>query len=263
MKSFFAALSGPIARLLGRRTGAAPSEAAVARLHLGGPRASLLRSSLALGLPLIAFILGAIALIEDGVRRGVVAELGSSETARVALTEQALATSLRSLAGDLLFLAHASQVDALIAEDDAAAREAVGALFLDYAEHRRVYDQLRILDERGREAVRVDFRGGQPVAVPPDQLQDKSDRYYFKDAIGLPAGAVYLSPLDLNVERGEVERPFKPMLRLATPLDDANGVRKGVIVLNYLAQDLLGVFDRTLARSAGLRILLNDSGQWL
>ncbi len=263
MVSFFAALSGQVARLLGRRTGTAASGAGSVRPHLGGPGASLLRSSLALGLPLIAFILGAIALIEDGVRRGVVAELGSSETARVALTEQALAISLRSLAGDLLFLAHAAQVDALIEGSDTGAKKRVAELFLDYAEHRRVYDQLRILDNAGQETVRVDFRGGHPAVVAPEQLQDKSDRYYFKEAIGLPAGAVYLSPLDLNVERGEVERPFKPMLRLATPLDDANGVRKGVIVLNYLAQDLLGVFDRTLARSAGLRILLNDSGQWL
>ena len=80
----------------------------------------------------------------------------------------------------------------------------------------RLYDQIRIIDGSGMETVRVNLsKDGVPVIVPDEDLQNKGKRYYFRDSIGLNEAEVFISPFDLNIEHGEVEIPYKPMIRFA------------------------------------------------
>ncbi|BCO08231.1 hypothetical protein GF1_06070 [Desulfolithobacter dissulfuricans] len=90
--------------------------------------------------------------------------------------------------------------------------------FQVFARHKIWYDQVRLLDHDGQEIIRVNATENGPVIVPPEALQDKSQRYYFSDLRKLQKGEIYLSPLDLNVEHGEIETPHKPTLRLAARL---------------------------------------------
>ncbi len=98
--------------------------------------------------------------------------------------------------------------------------------------------QVRYIDANGQEIVRVDVVDGQAQVVPDDELQDKSQRPYFQEAIGLPEGALYISPLELNVEHGQIEEPFKPVIRYATPTY-YQGQAVGVVVVNVDAQPIL------------------------
>ena len=77
------------------------------------------------------------------------------------------------------------------------------------------YAQVRWLAPDGMELVRIDRQGQRVWRVTDDQLQNKGERYYFRDAMALPWERVYVSPLDLNVEHGVIERPFNPMIRIA------------------------------------------------
>lgn len=104
------------------------------------------------------------------------------------------------------------------------------------------YDQIRYIDKSGKECIRVNFEK-QPVIVPDHMLQDKRDRYYFKEIIGLKKGHIYISPIDLNVEHGQIEQSFKPMIRFSTPLY-VSGQFKGVIILNFKARIMLDTFER-------------------
>ena len=61
--------------------------------------------------------------------------------------------------------------------------------------------------------VRVNFNHGELYIVPKEGLQSKEDRYYFIETIRLERGKVYVSPLDLNVEKAEVEGPPNPVIR--------------------------------------------------
>lgn len=132
-----------------------------------------------------------------------------------------------------------------------------------FLEYRRVYDQIRLIDVTGREIIRINNRRGQGVIVPEAQLQDKSDRYYFQNSVNLEPGDIYMSPMDLNVEGGQIEVPYKPVIRVATPIFKPGGERWGVLVLNYLADRIL---DRVaqLDRQTDTRLqLLNSDGYWL
>ena len=66
--------------------------------------------------------------------------------------------------------------------------------------------------------------GGLAKVIPPAQLQDKGNRYYYHETAKLPKGEVYVSLIDLNRELGKLDLPLKPMLRIATPIRDAAGI---------------------------------------
>ena len=87
--------------------------------------------------------------------------------------------------------------------------------------------------------MRILQRGKVTFITPIHQLQDKSKCYYFQETVSLSEGEIFISPLDLNVEHGEIEQPLKPMIRLGTPLYNQQGKKSGILLLNYLAQNLL------------------------
>ncbi len=146
---------------------------------------------------------------------------------------------------DVLFLSQSEEVTELLeakADGDMAAyeqaRQTLEREFLTFARVKGIYYQVRYLDNKGMEIVRVDSDGRKAFVVPRDQLQDKSNRYYFADTIVLPKGELMVSPLDLNVEHGEIERPFKPVIRYATPVW-FEGQPAGIVIVNVFAARFL------------------------
>lgn len=144
--------------------------------------------------------------------------------------------------------------------EDLTAR--LGEEFLSFSRTRPVYYQVRWIDERGWEALRADFDGRRHYLVPPDALQDKSDRYYFVEALATPPGAVYVSPMDLNVERGAVEVPYKPVVRFAVALSNRRGEPRGVVILNLYASRILGQV-LALGKELGSAALATSAGDYL
>jgi signal transduction histidine kinase len=165
---------------------------------------------------------------------------------------------------DLLFMAGQEELRRYLAQPAApGAREAIAGEYLLFAGRKALYDQVRFIDSEGNERVRINYNAGRPEVVAERDLQHKSDRYYFREALALGRGQVYASPFDLNVERGTVERPIKPTIRFATPVFDARGRKRGVVVLNYLGDVLLRKLDESAPRPPGTLLLLNGDGAWL
>jgi len=76
--------------------------------------------------------------------------------------------------------------------------------FLAFSRNRRIYYQIRYLDKTGQEMVRIDSNGLRSWIVEREKLQNKSDRYYFKNTMRSFDNRIFVSPLDLNRERGEI-----------------------------------------------------------
>lgn len=119
-------------------------------------------------------------------------------------------------------------------QNDAAFNE-LTAMFLRVMKNKEDYDQIRYIDEKGLEIARID-NDEELVVVSSDELQDKSDRYYFTQTKELDYDEIFISPLDLNVENGVVELPHKAMVRFATPIYDKDDVFKGILIINYKAE---------------------------
>ncbi len=186
------------------------------------------------------------------------------EAARVDIAKNLVAQDFSSVTSDLRLLASNPILHHYLNEGSAKSRAELADLFLAMAKATDRYDQVRYLDASGREIVRVNFNAGSPSIVPHKQLQDKSGRYFFRDSIRLNPDEVYVSPMDLNIEHDQLEIPHKPMIRFGTPVFDSTGRKRGIILLNYLGEELLRHF-RDAMHGGDLRnaMLLNREGYWL
>ncbi|MFQ2201061.1 response regulator [Aeromonas hydrophila] len=141
-------------------------------------------------------------------------------------------------------------------------RDNIAAQFTVLMNRNPDYAQVRWLAPDGMELVRFNRQGQHLQRVPDDQLQNKKDRYYFRDAMVLPWERIYVSPLDLNVEQGVIDRPFNPMIRIAKRL--RLGDRDlGLLLINVQAGRMLKVFANSSGRAADHTMLLNQDGYWL
>ncbi|MBI2367808.1 MAG: hypothetical protein HYV01_22785, partial [Deltaproteobacteria bacterium] len=104
---------------------------------------------------------------------------------------------LSNVKEDVLFLSRLPTFRQLIDLPDtaSAARQPLvnrlGGEFLAFSRAHKAYYQARYIDQHGMEIVRADFDGNQSYLTPPDQLQNKEDRYYFREAIQVPSDEVY------------------------------------------------------------------------
>lgn len=74
--------------------------------------------------------------------------------------------------------------------------------------------QARWLALDGQELIRFDRTTNGIERTADAALQNKSDRDYFKAMQNLAVGQGFMSRIDLNIERGEIEVPFKPTVRI-------------------------------------------------
>ncbi|PLX42580.1 MAG: hypothetical protein C0608_02850 [Deltaproteobacteria bacterium] len=128
---------------------------------------------------------------------------------------------------------------------------------------RKVYDQIRIIGLDGMELVRINYNDGNPSAVAQADLQNKSGRYYFEDTLKLNEGEIFISPLDLNIEKGVIEFPLKPMIRVGAPVFDYKGRKMGIALVNYFGRALLDKFMEIGKQSTSDSYLLNSDGYLL
>jgi two-component system sensor histidine kinase EvgS len=189
---------------------------------------------------------GGIAL-EQKMRRE---NIGIEEQSRIAIASDRLARDLLGPETDLRFVANLPAMSRYLDSANLAQREELEKIFLLLSKEKKRYDQIRYLDDRGQEVIRINYNNGSPTVTQRKQLQNKAGRYFFNDTLKLDQGEIFVSQLDLNVENGSIEVPYKPMLRFGTPVFDRAGRKRGIILLNYFGSELLQDF------STGMRATL-------
>lgn len=193
------------------------------------------------------------------------------EALKLNALSQTILDFLAGLEQDVLFLSQTQALDQYLEAESGAFdqiaveqnREALEKEFLAFAQTRGIYDQVRYLDAKGNEIVRINTdANGVSTIVPQAELQNKVGRYYFDDTIKLSRGQVFISPLDLNIERGQIEilpdGSNKPVIRYGTPVVFNNEV-VGVIITNVLARHFLD----PLKRAESLVYLADKDGFYL
>lgn len=170
-------------------------------------------------------------------------------------------TYLLQLQHDLRILAQSPSLSSFLDRSDDAHREIVEKTLLSVSALSGSYDQVRFIDPAGRELLRVNRDNGFSYLVDQAELQDKRQRDYVQAGLSLPPGGVYISQLDLNIEKQQIEHPFKPMLRLVGSVF-SRGEYQGMVVLNAYGQQLLDALRQNLPQGREL-VLLNAQGDWL
>jgi len=190
-------------------------------------------------------------------------KLASNEVIQVELARISLLRDFEIVLPDISVLANDDYLQQYLNSSDSHSRQSLIEEFKTFLIHKRLYRMIRILDLSGMEQIRVEYRDGDIIVIPRQQLQDKSHRYYFQESIGFGLGELYISPIDLNVEFNKIELPHSPMIRFAINLYNNNNQKTAILVLNYLAQPMLDHFDQMLSGSSGHVALLNHEGYWI
>lgn len=165
--------------------------------------------------------------------------------------------------GDLIFLSRQNELLTYLDLKNIKTKRDIQKEYIAMSLAKKTYDQIRYIDNNGMECVRVNYANGNPEAVPTEKLQNKAQRYYFTDTITLGRKEIFVSPLDLNIEHGKIEEPLKPMLRFGTPVFNNNGGKHGIVLLNYLAKNLLDYIREKKIGETNEGMLLNKEGYWL
>jgi signal transduction histidine kinase len=191
-------------------------------------------------------------------------------TQEVTVRSQGIGRFFDQLSSELLYLANSrGLVDVLTARESRDAQllqMATTRLERDYAALASLYPhiyQIRLITADGREWVRVDRKPDGIHVVPREALQPKGDRYYFRDAMDAQIGQIYVSPLDLNVEFGKIEKPERPVIRVATPVAGPNGAKVGVLIINLHADILLEQIQQMANARQGSAHLFDNQGHFV
>jgi len=187
----------------------------------------------------------------------------SDQHQNVELLRRVTVNDIRSIILDLIYLSAHPQLHQMLEKDHPDDRSKLSRTFLDFSKTKALYDQIRFLDETGMEVIRVNFNQGKPYIVTKDKLRNKAKRYYFADTIKLDPGQVFVSPLDLNIEHGQIEQPLKPMIRFGTPVAYTEGRKRGIVLLNYFGAKMIQDLNKASAGAIGNCMLLNSEGYWL
>lgn len=188
--------------------------------------------------------------------------LGVQQRTLIEQASGSLAATLQLPLADLPYLADRPAVHRWLAGGEALAE--VAADLLTLARHRPDYAKLRLFDADGRELVRINQTPDGPHLVPESELQDKAERDFVREGLDQPSGTIHVSRFDLNVDRGEIERPFRPMLRFGLPVSAPDGVGRGLITINYSGSALLDRLAQLTMPGSDIGVwLVDDEGYWL
>jgi PAS domain S-box-containing protein len=127
----------------------------------------------------------------------------------------------------------AGGIDPLDGVAEAVWRARMAERYLAEIRDRPDYRQIRFIgaDDGGRELVRVERAGpnGEIRIVPDAELVSRADQDYFRQAIALPAGEVYVSPIDISQGNPETNTSRVPVIRVAAPLYTPDGRAFGIV----------------------------------
>ena len=198
----------------------------------------------------------------------VVAE---KEMDKAAMTSKGQLEAIRSLQqNDLVFLqtivfqlAADTGLQSFVTTPTDLSRELILDNWVQVAERVSWIFQIRLISNSGYETLRVDYDRETGFAQSLDSRQNKSESDYFRQAIGLAQGQIYVSPINLNREYGEFSYPLTPVLRMAVPVIQPSGQSSGILVVNFFADKLLDVLDQVSADAPGETLMLNRDGEFL
>ncbi|MEA5098441.1 MAG: SpoIIE family protein phosphatase [Burkholderiaceae bacterium] len=231
--------------------------------HIPAPTALVIKRMLRVFLPTAVFICGCAFFIHQTEIQRQHAELASKEQEAIRAGAVSLNRTLQQVGRDLLYLSGRLQSRQLIDDPSAQNLARLSASWVTFSQANQVYNKIRWLDETGMERMRVDYAEPVPQIVEPAKLQYKGNRYFFIEINRLNANEIFVSPLDLNVDNNQIEVPYHPNIRFGMPVFNSQGERRGIMLINYSARNLLKRFESETGQRSNLQWLVNQEGYWL
>lgn len=163
-------------------------------------------------------------------------------------TQTILKPAIKDIDNIVLALSTNKAVSEFTSIENSHEEEELEQIFLTMADSYENIMQVRLLSKEGKEIIRVDRNkeNSQSFLVGKDNLQDKSDRDYFQEVSKMEKQTIWHSKMNLNIENGKVEIPYKPTMRIAMPLFK-DGNFTSMVIINVLLNDLFASISKSSA----------------
>jgi diguanylate cyclase (GGDEF)-like protein len=227
------------------------------------------RNYMAIGIALFLLInfsvIGSMVLVHLAARSALQKEIKARETAVQSMLVRMINSKIDTVIADLLHMSDMFELEfsGVVDQNYTFAGSETEAHWISLADRKIHYDKLRFIDAGGMEKLRVDYNTTGAISIPEYQLQDKSERYFFREALSVSKNQVYISNIDLNIDNEMVEDPIVPTLRLASPVYTSSGNFAGMIMINYELTEMLSSFSQFAQSSSSDSYWLNQDGYYL
>ena len=189
--------------------------------------------------------------------------LKANESLHIGLLEKSIARDFKSIPFDVEFLLAQGSLLRYIEHEGTENHAALLNDLEGFLRQRRIYSAVYYLDMLGDVQAGVERFERSPRIIPATEYLNYSSHRFFEQVSSMAANNLYVSPIRLRVEAGEVVRPYEPMIRIATPLVNRRARVVGILILDYEAERLFTHFAEMLQGSLGHISLLNKEGYWL
>ena len=227
----------------------------------------LVRRGILMAFPLVLGALAVLAWIYVQQFKLEQRNFVDKEETTLNVVERVILRDFRSVLEEIISLSESPDLRLSLTQDDSEATLKIERYMQDLVRFHEYYRQARVLDPMGNEMIRIDYINGRSVLRSEDELQNKSERYYFKESIKLKKGQIYISSMDLNVENGVIEEPLMPVVRIAVPIFDDLELNShsavGILVFNYKVQRIFDEMESASENSPGSFLLLDHQGYFL
>lgn len=182
----------------------------------------------------------------------------NNEMRIVELKIKDFSNEIEDVLGDLHFLEKLYEVESVEKHYDELEK-----LWSSVIESKKKYDQIRFLDTRGNEKIRINYSDTGAIIVSKDKLQNKKNMSYFINTLKIGKNQHYISKLELNFENGNIEMLNKPIFHLSSKVFNNKGKLLGMVIVSYKAKAILDDFRKLNGSSRGYLELLNSKGYWI
>ncbi len=135
--------------------------------------------------------------------------------------------------------------------------------FSNLISNKKNYDRITFIDNSGLQIIKVEKSRGFPKVKISDFQQTQGLQNHYLKAVSLKQGQVHATPLELSIENDQLEVPVKPVINFSTPVFDYYGNRTGILVIKYLARELLQSFKQSNNDRLIRLMLINSKAYYL
>lgn len=184
---------------------------------------------------------------------------------------ESIRSNLSELKNDALFLSSTPPIkgilrsrsnggiDPLDGSSEELWKGRLATIFSEMLYAKKRYIQVRYIgvENNGREIVRVERKNIKVLKTKEHDLQSKENEFYFKPALSIEEGSVYLSSFTLNREKGKIVYPLQMVLRAAVPIYKTLEDPFGFVIINVDYSSILN--GASFLKKEGLHYLIVDN----
>lgn len=226
---------------------------------------------------LIVVVVGGVALLYLlGKARLEVEVAHQSSTVTQALHHngEQLRHVIATLRQDVLFLAETPPIQGIVRAESGGGYDAIEEssrskwerrlqeIFSAFSSAHPEYFLIRLIDNGGREIVRVDTRADQEGLASSNETQLKSERDFLLNTLAIGRGKVQLSEFYHDPDHERIEKVSGLILQAATPIYSRLGDRSGLLVISMAADGMFESLNQAVPEGAEVYVT-NASGDYL